>query len=48
MKNWTRLNTLHTRLTLWYVALLAGTVRGFCLYRQLELELRRATQFDAG
>ncbi|MBK9747928.1 MAG: HAMP domain-containing protein [Chloroflexi bacterium] len=48
MKNWTRLNTLHTRLTLWYVALLAVTVLGFCLYLQFELELSLANQVDAG
>ncbi|MBE2266662.1 MAG: HAMP domain-containing protein [Anaerolinea sp.] len=47
MKTLTRFNTLRTRLTLWYVALLAVTVLGFCLYLQFELELSLANQVDA-
>ncbi len=48
MKITTRLNTIRTRLTLWYVVLLAVTVLGFCLYLQFELELSLAAQVDAG
>ena len=48
MKILTRLNTIRTRLTLWYVILLAVTVLGFFLYLQFELEVSLAAQVDTG
>ena len=48
MKSLTQFNTLRTRLTLWYVLLLAVTVLGFGLYLQFELEASLANHMDAG
>lgn len=42
------LNTVRVRLTLWYVALLAIIVLGFCLYLGVELEIGLSEQVDAG
>ncbi len=48
MKFLMQFNTLRTRLTLWYVLLLAITVLGFGLYLQFELEASLANHMDAG
>lgn len=43
-----RAGTIRTRLTLWYVFLLAVTVLGFSIYLHLELQVSLFTQVDAG
>jgi signal transduction histidine kinase len=48
MKLLTRLGTIRTRLTLWYVFFLVITVLAFSLYLYLELQYNLYTQVDAG
>ncbi len=47
MNTLSRLNTIRTRLTLWYVLLLAVSVFAFCIYLTLELDANLTEHIDA-
>lgn len=46
MRHWSKLGTIRTRLTLWYVFLLGVTVLGFSIYLQFELQTNLEQQID--